>query len=175
MFLICVLRLAPVWWSSSFSAFWLSFAHIKGYFNKMLIPSRWFVYHTFITSHSIPEPVWLLGAQYWESTRSLLEDPGPKLCCKMDVPISNYLHKPWRHLFLESRPPVRGKIKSYVCRKYYTRLPQGKIFISLPMSSLYFSYLSGVLASELSFCIPKMYHIKTRTWPPCCEKISDNN
>lgn len=31
------------------------------------------------------------------------------------------------------------------------------------ISPLYFSYLSGVLASELSFCIPKMYHIKTRT------------
>lgn len=76
---------------------------------------------------------------------------------------------------LESRPPVGGKIKSYVCRKYYTRLPQGKIFISLPVSSLYFSYLSGVWASEVSFCIPKIHHIQMRTWLPCCENFSDHN
>lgn len=76
---------------------------------------------------------------------------------------------------LESRPPVRGKIKSYVCRKYYTRLPPGKIFISLPVSSLYFSYLSGVWASKWSFCILKIHHIKMRTQLPCCEKFSDDN
>ena len=64
---------------------------------------------------------------------------------------------------LESGPPVRGKMKSDVCRKYYTRLPQGKIFISLPESSLYFSYLSGTGASELKSIIWK--------WElPCCEK-----
>ena len=92
--------------------------------------------------------------------------PRPKPCRETEGLVSNYLHKPWRNLFVGVKTPVRGKIKSDVCRKCYTRLPQGKIFISFPESSLYFSYLSGIRTSESSFCIPQIHPMKMRTSLP---------
>lgn len=172
-----VIRPTPVWWLALvFSAFRSAFAHVKGYFYKMLIPPHWCVFYTCVILLWCPRDSVNTGCIVLG--KHLLAAQGPRAL--------NHVVK-WKCWYLitsinlggvsslESRPPVRGKIKSYVCRKYYTRLPPGKIFISLPVSSLYFTYLSGVWASEWSFYIPKIHHIKMRTRLPCCEKFSDNN
>lgn len=136
---------------------------------RMVLCTYWRVFSQYVNSpnmvcllHSTREPVCTLGAQAWERmpgntfahcsrTRSL--NP----CCKMECWYLITSINLGGISSLESGPPVSGKIKSYVCRKYYTRLPQGKIFISPPVSPLYVGYLSGVnsVSAYLKYIILK--------------------
>lgn len=115
---------------TDFSAFWSSLAPVRGYFYKMLIPASWFVYYTCVASCGAQDDNVSTGSTVLGKHSLTAQGPRAlnhvvKWKCGYLITSINLGGVSW----LESGPPVRGKIKSYVYRKIlYQTAPRQNIY-----------------------------------------------
>lgn len=123
---------------------------------KILIPTSQTVYHSLVVSLCSREQAWVPGTQtaldHGGRTRSLNQIVKHK-CCSLITSINL-----GGISSLESRPPVRGKIKSYVCRKYHTGCPRAKyllvcLSLSFSLHCVLRTYLESERVNWVSACL----------------------